>query len=137
MTNWLGRLLTARPGASPLTEASAHVLQRWVDLPPAATGTAHFETRYIVLNTEASGLDIDKDRLHAVAGVAVDGSVLNPHDSYYGALAPAPDATLAELLLFSGKHPLVVFNAAFNRSVIERALEEHLGVTVASLWIDL
>ena len=63
--------------------------------------------------------------------------MLNPHDSYYGALAPAPDATLAELLLFSGKHPLVVFNAAFNRSVIERALEEHLGVTVASLWIDL
>ena len=137
MTNWLGRLLTARPGASPLTEASAHVLQRWVDLPPAATGTAHFETRYIVLNTEASGLDIDKDRLHAVAGVAVDGSVLNPHDSYYGALATAPDTILAELLLFSGKQPLVVFNAAFNRTVIERALEEHLGIAVDGLWIDL
>ncbi len=137
MTNWLGRLLAPRPGASPLSEASAHTLKRWIDLPSAASGTAHFETRYIVLNTEASGLDIDKDRLLAVAGVAVDGSVLNPHDSYYGALATTPDATLAELLLFSGKQPLVVFNAAFNRTVIERALEEHLGITVDSLWIDL
>ena len=137
MTNWLGRLLTPRPGAGPTSAASAHALKHWSDLPPAAIDAAHFETRYIVLNTEASGLDIDKDKLLAVAAVAVDRGVLNPHDSYYGALAPAPDATLAELLLFSGKHPLVVFNAAFNRSVIERALEEHLGVTVASLWIDL
>lgn len=137
MTNWLGRLLTPRPGAGPTSAASAHALKHWSDLPPAAIDAAHFETRYIVLNTEASGLDIDKDKLLAVAAVAVDRGVLNPHDSYYGALAPAPDATLAELLLFSGKHPLVVFNAAFNRSVIERALEEHLGVTVTGLWIDL
>ncbi len=137
MTNWLGRLLTPRPGAGPTSAASAHALKHWSDLPPAAIDAAHFETRYIVLNTEASGLDIDKDKLLAVAAVAVDRGVLNPHDSYYGALAPAPDDTLAELLLFSGKHPLVVFNAAFNRSVIERALEEHLGVTVTGLWIDL
>ena len=137
MTNWLGRLLAPRPGASPLSEASAHTLERWIKLPFAASGTAHFETRYIVLNTEASGLDIDKDRLLAVAAVAVDSGVLNPHDSYYGSLDATPDTTLAELLLLSGKQPLIVFNAAFNRSVIERALDEHLGVAVDSLWIDL
>ena len=137
MTNWLGRLLTPRPGANPLSEASAHTLKRWIDLPSAATDTAHFETRYIVLNTEASGLDIDKDRLLAVAAVAVDSGVLNPHDSYYGSLDATPDTTLADLLLLSGKQPLIVFNAAFNRSVIERALDEHLGVAVDSLWIDL
>ena len=137
MTNWLGRLLTPRPGAGPTSAASAHALKHWSDLPPAAIDAAHFETRYIVLNTEASGLDIDKDKLLAVAAVAVDRGVLNPHDSYYGSLDATPDTTLAELLLLSGKQPLVVFNAAFNRSVIERALEEHLGVTVTGLWIDL
>ena len=137
MTNWLGRLLTPRPGAGPTSAASAHALKHWSDLPPAAIDAAHFETRYIVLNTEASGLDIDKDRLLAVAAVAVDSGVLNPHDSYYGSLDATPDTTLAELLLLSGKQPLIVFNAAFNRSVIERALDEHLGVAVDSLWIDL
>ncbi len=137
MTNWLGRLLTTRPGTTPLSDASTLALQSWLDLPPVDTGTAHFETRYIVVNTEASGLDLEKDRLLAVAAVAVDGGLLNPHDSYYGALAPAPGATLADLLLLSGKRPLVVFNAAFNRTLIERALDEHLGVALDCLWIDL
>ena len=44
---------------------------------------------------------------------------------------------LAGLLGVVGKSPLVVFNASFNRSMLERALNEHLGLAPSFVWIDL
>jgi len=137
MTNWLDRLLPSRAEDTPLSDAATLALQRWTELPPADTGTAHFETRYVDVNTEASGMDPEKDHLLAVAALAVNGGLLDPQESYYGRLAAHPGATLAELLKLTGKCPLVVFNAALNRTLLERALDDHLGVEADWLWIDL
>ncbi|MCV2215947.1 3'-5' exonuclease [Thauera sp. Sel9] len=137
MSKWLSRFLTPSQTEAPLSDEGALALQRWTELAPADAGTAHFETRYVVLNTEATGLDLDKDRLIAVAALAVDGGLLAPRDSYYGNLAPNPASTLAELLGVAGKAPLVVFNAALNRSMLEHAFDEHLGIEPDDLWIDL
>ena len=52
-------------------------------------------------------------------------------------LDPAPGEALAGLLGVVGKSPLVVFNASFNRSMLERALNEHLGLVPSFVWIDL
>ena len=44
---------------------------------------------------------------------------------------------LAGLLAFVGRSPLVVFNATFNRTILERAFARQLGFTPEFLWIDL
>lgn len=135
--SWLTRLLGNRADTAALDAALREALAQWQALAPPDCGRAHFETRYVVINTEASGLDIDTDRLLAVAGIAIDGALLSPHDSYHAPLEPDPATVLTNLLTFAGTGPVVVFNASFNRSMLERALTEHLGITPDWTWLDL
>lgn len=133
----LTRLKTARGGGEKLGEDTAQALARWSALPRVRRSRPHFETRYVVVNTEATGLDLDRDRLLAVAALGVDGGFIRPADAYYAQLEPAAGEALVGLLGVTGKSPLVVFNASFNRNVLERALQEHLGLATDLLWLDL
>lgn len=135
--NLLARLKAARGGAQKLGAQAELDLLTWQALPRAQQSRSHFETRYVVLNTEASGLDLERDRLLAVAALGVDGGLIRPADAYYARLEPAPAETLVGLLGVAGKNPIVVFNASFNRNMLERALQEQLGLTTDFLWIDL
>src|SRR5690606_32056418 len=67
--NWLSRIIAGRGDAGPLPADLAETLRSWRALPEPDLGRAHFETRYAVVNTEASGLDLDTDRLLAVGGL--------------------------------------------------------------------
>ena len=135
--SWLSRLKAARGGAQALSPRAEQTLRSWQALPDAVVDRPHFESRYVVVNTEATGLDLDNDRLLAVGAVGVDGGLLQPADAYYAKLEPAPAEALAGLLGLMGKSPLVVFNASFNRSMLERTLQEHLGLSTSFLWVDL
>lgn len=135
--NWLSRLKAARGDAQALSPQAEQTLRTWHALPDALLERPHFETRYVVVNTEATGLDLDRDRLLAVGAVGVDGGLIHPADAYYATLAPAPGETLAGLLGRVGKSPLVVFNASFNRKMLERALQEHLAFSPSFVWLDL
>jgi DNA polymerase-3 subunit epsilon len=135
--NWLTRLLSNRSDTSTLGAALRETLAHWQALPRPNLGKAHFETRYVVINTEATGLNLDKDRLLAVGAIAIDGGVLAPRESYYAKLEPDPATALTNLLTFSGTGPVVVFNAAFNRTLLERSMEDHLGMSPDWTWIDL
>lgn len=135
--SWLSRLITAR-GDQPSLSAQAQAwLRHWRQLPPPELDRPHFETRYVVVNTEATGLDLDADRLLAIGGLAVDGGLIHPQDAYYAPLQPVPADVLAGLFGLFGNSPLVAFNAGFNRSMLERALQAHLGITPELPWIDL
>lgn len=135
--NWLTRLLVPRSDATSLDAALRETLAHWQALPRPELGKAHFETRYVVLNTEATGLNLDTDRLLAVGAIALDGGVLAPAQSYYAKLEPDPATALTNLLTFCGAGPVVVFNASFNRTLLERALDEHLGIVPDWTWLDL
>lgn len=135
--SWLARLLSNRPENVLLDTASREALAAWHRLAKPDATLPHFETRYVVINTEASGLDVDHDRLLAVAAIALDGGVLSPKESYYGALDAAPPVVLTDLLSFAGAGPIVVYNAGLNRTMLERALDSHLGVTPEWPWLDL
>lgn len=137
MTGWLSRLISARTGRQALGAEAAETLRKWQALAEPDLTHAHFETRYAVINTEASGLDLERDRLLAVGAIAVDCGLIHLDAAYYAKLEPAPADTLSALLGFAGKSPLVVFNAAFNRNMLERALQEQLGLSTEHLWLDL
>ena len=135
--NWLTRLLTNRSDTGSLDPALREALAQWHGLPAPNLGVPHFETRYVVINTEASGLNLDSDRLLAVGAVAIDGGLLSPHESYYATLEPDAATALTNLLTFSGAGPVVVYNASFNRTLLERALDAHLVVEPTWAWLDL
>jgi DNA polymerase-3 subunit epsilon len=122
--------------------------------------------RWLVLDTESSGLDPARDRLLAVAAVAVrpDGAhlLVQPGDSFEAVLrpdaAPAVDkanilvhgigvqaqqqgapaaAALAALESFVAGAPLLGFHVGFDRALLDRAMRAALGRQLAGPWIDL
>lgn len=117
--NWLGRFIAARgaPKATPLDRT-------------------HAETRYVVLNTRASGVSPEDDLL-AVAAIAVENASIDPRASFFSPLTDHPAQVLEALEQFIGTDPVVVFNAELNRSLIERAMRQHLGHVPHWLWLDL
>nr|WP_249115859.1 3'-5' exonuclease [Azoarcus sp. L1K30] len=129
--------MPGRDEARPSNTATRALIEQWAAIPDVDPNKPHFETRYVVVNTEASGLDLERDTLLSVAAIAiVEGQIL-PSDSYYATLGDHAAAALGGLVEFAGKSPLVVFSAEFNRTLIERAFEAHLGFTPELIWLDL
>ena len=135
--NWLSRLLTSRSDTAGLDIALRETLSAWQATPSADDSRSHFESRYVVLNTESSGVDIEHDSLLSVGAIALESGTLVAEDSYYANLGKDSATVLANLLTFSGGGPVVVYNAALNKAMIERALEAQLGITADWLWLDL
>jgi DNA polymerase III subunit epsilon len=134
--NWLSRLLAGR--ANPELDISLRVrLEHYAGRPERDLALSHFETRYVVVNTEASGLDVDKDPLLAVAAIAVEGGAIHPARALYAPLGEQPGEALAGLLEFIDRCPVVLFNSAFNQTHLERAFDQYLGLSLDLTWIDL
>lgn len=116
--------------------------------------------RWVVVDVETSGLDARRDELIAVGGLAVVDGAIDLADSFEVVLrqrAPSdaanievhgiggeeqaggedPARALAAFLDFAGKDPLVAFHAPFDRTMITRALESHLGLAFRRPWADL
>jgi DNA polymerase-3 subunit epsilon len=129
----------------------------------AATGPS----RWLVLDVESSGLDPARDRLLAVAAVAVhvqgtqarivladsfeavlhqpavtqtpDKANILVHGIGVGAQAAGADPAqaLAGFEAFAAVAPLIGFHAAFDRRLIERAMRAALGRRLPNAWLDV
>ena len=123
--------------------------------------------RWVVLDVETSGLDLRNDRLLAIAAVAVQvggpRAVVELGDSFEVVLQQAPRAQAhdrANILLhgigvgaqrtgmpgamalqafvdYAAGSPLVAFHAAFDRAMIDRALQTAALPALRSRWLDL
>lgn len=122
--------------------------------------------RWVVVDVETSGLDASRDRLLAIAAVAlhVDWArkrlAIVPADSFevvlrqqqasgrdnillhgIGAQRQAegtpPQQALAAFARFAGQDPLLAFHAGFDRTLIGRHAREHLGADLANEWLDI
>ncbi|MDF2463073.1 MAG: hypothetical protein K0Q43_1308 [Ramlibacter sp.] len=124
------------------------------------------ETRWVVLDVETSGLDPARDRLLAIAAIAVRVDwaakqlAIVPADSFEVVLrqqqasavdnillhgigaqrqrdgVPADEA-LGALQAWCGKSPLLAFHAAFDRALIERYARPELGAAWSPPWLDI
>ncbi len=125
------------------------------------------EDRWVVLDVETSGLDIKRDRLLAIAAIAVHFEHHTPRihlgDSFEVVLRQSSEAAVADksnILLHGigvgaqragvdpaqalaafeswlGHSPLVAFHAAFDRAMIERTCRTVLGHCPPRAWLDL
>ena len=134
---WLSRLLVSRSDTGSLDAGLRETLDAWHKLPASDLNRSHFETRYVVVNTEASGTQAGQDRLLAVSAIALEGGVLSPQESFYASLEPDPATALTNLLVFVGNDPVAVFNSAFNRTMLEHGFDHFLGVDPHWEWLDL
>lgn len=133
--NWLTKMFSGDHPAADLPEDLRERLERWQTLAPPSLDATHDEIRYVVVNTEATGMDLSRDRLLAVAAIAIDDASLALRDAIELPL-DKPAEPLVELLEFIGKSPVVVFNADFNRQALMGAFETHLGFEPELEWLD-
>ena len=125
------------------------------------------ENRWVMLDVETSGLDPHRDRLLAIAAIAlrVDWArkrlSVDLGDSFEVVLRQdevtaakdnillhgigvqrqregvAPEAALAAFAEYAGRSPLLAFHAAFDQAMITRHLRQHLGRAPAHAWVDI
>jgi len=155
------QLLTWLFGAKPeLTDIQQQRLARWRALPEISLGSPIDASRYVVVDVETSGLNVNKDRLIAIGAVAVTGGKLALADSLEIVLqqnrvsdkqnilihgiggtaqsegVPPIDALLS-FLEYVGRDPLIAFHVEFDQTMIGRAIREYLGFKLKHSWADL
>jgi len=124
------------------------------------------EARWVMLDVETSGLDIRRDRLLAIAAIAlrVDWSnrtlSVDLGDSFEVVVRQDETSTKDNILLhgigaqkqrdgqdpvialrafadYAGNAPLLAFHAAFDQAMIGRYAREHLGADLPNPWLDI
>ena len=138
----------------------AERLIAWRKLPPANLALPHVRARYVVVDTETTGLDMRSDRVIAIGAAAISARWLPLSDCFATVLRQdkasanenilihgiggqmqlsgiEPKAGMLDFLDYAGKAPLVAFRAEFDRTMLTRALKSILGVSFHHPWIDL
>lgn len=149
--------------ANPRPELSAEQLQRlraWQQLPHPAKQQPLPRQRWVVMDSESSGLDLQRDRLLSLAAVGVEQAAIQVKQSFDCRLQQTEASSDANILIhgiggeaqragiepaealiafleFAGRDPLIAFRAEFDRPMLARACREILGVEPTLVWIDL
>jgi DNA polymerase-3 subunit epsilon len=147
-------------GAARLTEEQRERLRAWRALPEPDLDRAMPLLRSIVVDVEASGLDVFRDRLIAIGAIAIRDSRIDYADSFHVVLrqevasedanillhgiggseqtggVPPAEALLA-FLKFCGKAPLVGYHSPFDEIMLDKAMRRHLGAAFKRSWLDL
>ncbi|WP_460926801.1 3'-5' exonuclease [Pseudomonas sp. MC6] len=118
------------------------------------------EQRWVVLDLETTGLNLNKDRVVSIGAVVIeDGAIdfsqqfertlrcrelkLSPSVLIHGlgpnaiAAGSEPAEALLELLEFVGDSPVLAFHAPFDQHMLGRALKEHLGHKLQQVFLDV
>lgn len=156
----LRRTLDYLFGGPKVGGAQEHRLALWRALPPAELALPHVRTRYVVADTETTGVDLRRDRLIAIGAAGVDAGCVVLADCFETVLrqdkasadanilihriggqtqlaGAEPKEAMLAFLEYLGKSPLVAFRAEFDRTMIERGLRSILGFAFRHPWVDL
>jgi DNA polymerase-3 subunit epsilon len=143
-----------------LPPALAERLAAWRAQPVDEEYTPLPEATFVVVDVESSGLNARRNRLLAIGACRLRGLRLHAgacferildqeklssednvpiHGSAPGeqAVDLAPEQGLMDFLELASRHVLVAYHAPFDRTMLDRATREHLGVRLGNPWIDL
>lgn len=117
------------------------------------------EARFVVFDTETTGLDLSKNRMLSIAGVAVEGLEVRIDDTFEAMVSQddvggadaavihglvssdlggglPEDEAASRFLAFAGDAILVAQHAAFDIRMLRKAIAPHRGARVWSPSID-
>ena len=148
-----------RPPSPNLPDDLQHRLER---LPAAAAlGECSLrEQRWVVLDLETTGLNLNKDHVLSIGAVAIeDGAIdfrqqfertlqypqvkLGPSVLIHGigpsaiAAGSDPAEALVDLMEYLGDSPVLAFHAPFDQHMLGRALKDHLGFKLQHPFLDV
>jgi DNA polymerase-3 subunit epsilon len=158
--NVVGRALDFLLGGPKVGGAQEHRLQVWQGRPQADFALPHAQARYVVVDTETTGVNLVTDRLIAIGAAAVDCGCLVLSDCFETVLRQDKASATANILIhriggqtqlsgvepkegmlafleYLGKSPLVAFRAEFDQTMVERGMRSILGLPLRHPWIDL
>ncbi len=147
-------------GSARLTAAQRERLHAWRALPEPEMELAMPLLRAVVVDVEASGLNLFRDRLIAVGAVGVRDSRIGYADSFHvvlrqnvasadanillhgiggteQTLGEAPAEALLAFLEFCGKALLVGYHSPFDEIMLDKAMSRYLGISFKRSWLDL
>ena len=130
------------PAVTPLTECSLR------------------EQRWVVLDLETTGLNLNKDRVLSIGAVVIEDGAIDFSQQFERTLqcadmkvAPSvlihglgpsaiaagsdPAVALLEFMEFVGDSPLLAFHAPFDQHMLGRALKDHLGYRLNHVFLDV
>jgi DNA polymerase-3 subunit epsilon len=151
---WLARLL----GRRELPPDLALRLAAWRRLP--APDPATVARRWVVVDTETSGLDTARSNLISIGAVAIEDDAIVVAPSFevvlrqeiassrenielhgVGAAAQAagedPPHALVCFLEFARKDPLIGYHVTFDAAFLRRAIKAQLGMRFHGEWLDI
>ena len=140
--------------------AQEHRLNAWRGRPDVDLTLPHERQRYVVVDTETTGVDLHRDRLIAIGAAGVDQSCVVLSDCFATLLRQDRASADANILIhriggqaqlsgvepkegmlafleYLGKSPLVAFRAEFDQTMVERGMRSILGLPFRRPWIDL
>lgn len=155
--NWLTRLIHKAP---PLTPGQASRLEAYRALPACDTRSPLAAQRFVVVDVESTGLNLFTDKLIAIGAAEVTQQQLQLGHGFEAIVRQAAPSSVDNILVhgiggteqtsgadpvdallaflhYLGNAPLVAYHADFDRTMIQRALREFLGITLNNPWLDL
>jgi len=158
--NPLDRALEYLFGGPKVGGAQEHRLLLWRNVPKADLALPHARQRYVVVDTETTGVDLRRDQLIAIGAVGVDFGRIDFSDCFQTVLRqekPSADTNILihriggqtqlagadpkegmlAFLEYLGKSPLVAFRAEFDEAMLGRGMRSILGLPFRHPWIDL
>lgn len=148
-----------RPAQPTLPDALQQRLERLLAPSPLGEGNLR-EQRWVVLDLETTGLNLNKDQVLSIGAVVIeDGAIdfsqqfertlqcdqqkLGPSVLIHG-LAPSaiaagsdPAEALLAFMEFVGDSPLLAFHAPFDSHMLGRALKDYLGYRLQHSFLDV
>lgn len=136
--------------------------QRLAQLPtPAALGTGTLRSqRWVVLDLETSGLNLNRDQVLSIGAVVIEDGAVDFSQMFERTLQRAetkpgpsvlihglgpsaiaagsdPVEALLDFMAFVGDSPLLAFHAPFDQHMLSRALKDSLGYRLAHPFLDV
>jgi DNA polymerase-3 subunit epsilon len=153
----LGRLIGARTRVDPMLGQRLHALS---EVRPPPVRRSHRMNRYVTVDVETTGMDINKDRVISIGAVALRQGQIDFADCFEVVLRQPESSTtdnilvhqiggqqqlagadpaesLVRFLEYVSLCPLVAFRSEFDQTMLDREMTEVLGLRTQSLWIDL
>ncbi|MET0776191.1 MAG: 3'-5' exonuclease [Pseudomonas mandelii] len=148
-----------RPAGPSLTAELQQRLQRLPSAPELSECSLR-EQRWVVLDLETTGLNLNKDRVLSIGAVVIeDGAIdfsqqfertlqcadmkVGPSVLIHG-LGPSaiaagsdPAQALVEFMEFVADSPVLAFHAPFDQHMLGRSLKEHLGYKLQHPFLDV